>query len=71
MGEEFMGDAVNLRLFRKAKARAEAKGKAAAARAKSGLSRAEREAADRIRALEERRLDAHKRMFSAADDRNG
>jgi hypothetical protein len=71
MGEELMGDTVNLRLARKAKARAEAKGKAAAARAKFGLRRAERETAGMTRALEERRLDAHRREFSAADERNG
>lgn len=66
-----MGETVNLRQARKAKARAEAKGKAAAARARFGQSRAEREAADMTRALEERRLDAHRREFSAADERNG
>ncbi|HET6374661.1 MAG TPA: DUF4169 family protein [Methylocella sp.] len=66
-----MGETVNLRQARKAKARAAAKGKAAAARAKFGQSRAEREAADMIRALEERRLNAHRREFSAADERNG
>jgi hypothetical protein len=64
-----MADIVNLRRARKEKARQQASKDAAAKRAKFGRSRAERDAADMLRTLEENRLDSHRREAIAADDR--
>jgi hypothetical protein len=55
-----MGEIVNLRRARKQCAHIAAT-KDSAAKAKSGRPRAEREATERARGLEEKRLDAHRR----------
>ncbi len=62
-----MGEIVNLRQARKRRARAEGDAKAAANREKSGASRLVRMAAERLRGLEERRLDGAK-LSSKRDD---
>ncbi len=56
-----MDGVVNLRQIRKRKARQDAAKTAAKNRAKSGQSRAAREADARLRALEEGRLNGHLR----------
>jgi len=56
-----MGEVVNLSRVRKQRARIAVTKDSAAKRAKSGRPRAEREAAERARGLEEKRLDAHQR----------
>jgi len=56
-----MDGVVNLRLIRKRKARQDAARAAAGNRAKSGQSRAARQAEARLRAMEERRLSGHLR----------
>ncbi len=61
-----MGEIVNLRRARKQKARAGSDAEAAANRAKCGASRAEREAAIRLRNLEATRLDGHRRADAGA-----
>ncbi|MGO9674784.1 MAG: DUF4169 family protein [Methylocella sp.] len=68
-----MGEIVNLRRARKQKARAGSDAEAATNRAKFGASRAEREAATRLRSLEATRLDGHRRagVDAAADDDAG
>ncbi|HZM06867.1 MAG TPA: DUF4169 family protein [Methylocella sp.] len=63
-----MGEIVNLRRARKEKARATASKEADAARAKSGRTRAARDAADQARTLEEKRLAGHKREAATSDD---
>jgi hypothetical protein len=63
-----MGEIVNLRRARKEKARATASKEADAARAKSGRTRAARDAADQARALEDKRLAGHKREAAMNDD---
>jgi hypothetical protein len=63
-----MGEIVNLRRARKEKARATASKEADAARAKSGRTRAARDAADQTRALEDKRLAEHKREAAPNDD---
>ena len=63
-----MGEIVNLRRARKEKARATASKEADAARAKSGRPRAERDAADQARTLEDKRLAGHKRDAAPKDD---
>ena len=52
-----MGEIVNLRRARKGKSRADSAAQAAARRLKFGLSRADREAAEKIRDLDRARLD--------------
>jgi len=56
-----MDGVVNLRQMRKRKARQDAAKTAAANRAKSGQSRAARQADARLHAMEERRLNWHLR----------
>ena len=56
-----MGEVVNLRRVGKQRARVAATKDSAAKRAKSGRGRAEREATERARGLDEKRLDAHRR----------
>jgi hypothetical protein len=56
-----MAEIINLRRVRKAKARADAEQKAAENRTQFGRSKAERENAKANTALDEQRLDAHKR----------
>jgi hypothetical protein len=63
-----MDSIINLRRARKRKAREITSKEAAANRIKSGRSPAEREVTDRIRAIEDRRLNAHLRQVRAADD---
>jgi hypothetical protein len=58
---ENTGEIVNLRRVRKEKARATAAKEAASARAKTGRTRAARDAAGQARMLEEKRLAGHKR----------
>jgi hypothetical protein len=65
---ENMGEIVNLRRVRKAKARITASKEADAARAKSGRTRAARDAAGQARMLEEKRLEAHRREAAPNDD---
>lgn len=55
-----MGEIVNLRRARKDRARQTAESEAAANRAQHGRTRAERETEDARRALEARKLDAHR-----------
>lgn len=59
-----MGEIVNLRRARKNKARAVKISEAAANRAKFGASRSERDVAASVRALDDARLEAHKRVCS-------
>ncbi len=66
-----MGEIVNLRRARKEKARASASKDAAANRAKSGRTRAVRDASDQARVLEEKRLEAHRREATTPDDSAG
>lgn len=56
-----MAEVVNLRLARKRKVRAEKDATAAQNRLSFGRTKAEREAADKTRALEAKKIDAHKR----------
>jgi hypothetical protein len=63
-----MGEIVNLRRARKEKARATASKEADAARAKSGRTRAARDAAEQARALEDKRLAGHKREAALNGD---
>lgn len=56
-----MADIVNLRRARKQKTREAAAAKAAQKRIEFGVSRAQREAAGRVRTLEEHRLQSHRR----------
>lgn len=51
---------VNLRQFRKERARADREAKAADNRVRHGLTRAEREAAERQRSASERHIEAHR-----------
>ena len=60
-----MAEIVNLRRARKDKARAAKEAKAAANRTRFGRPKAERELTEAARAIETRRLDAHRR-----DDRD-
>jgi Domain of unknown function (DUF4169) len=62
------GEIINLRRARKERARAAAAKEAAANRNKHGRTRAEREAAGQMRALEEKRLEAHKREMAPSED---
>jgi hypothetical protein len=62
-----MGEIVNLRLARKRKTRAGADAEAAANRASFGCSRAAREAAAKLLALDAARLDGHQRDGANAD----
>ena len=59
--KDLMGEIVNLRRARKGKARADSAAQAAARRLKFGLSRADREAAEKIRDLDRARLDGCRR----------
>jgi hypothetical protein len=63
-----MGDVVNLRRARKEKARLAAAKEKAAKRAEFGVSRAQREAAERLREHDSKRLDAHRLEAGPADD---
>ena len=65
-----MGEIVNLRRARKTKSRANSAAQAAAQRLKFGLSRADREAAEKIRDLDRARLDGCRRDVTgvASDD---
>ena len=63
-----MSGVVNLRQARKRKGREVAGKTAVANRAKSGQSRAAQEAAGKLRAIEERRLNGYLREASAADE---
>jgi hypothetical protein len=63
-----MGEIVNLRRARKTRVRARATEEAAANRAKHGRSATDRAAAKAAFALEERRLDAHKRAEAHDND---
>ena len=56
-----MGEVVNLRRARKQRARSAATKDSAARRAKYGRGRAEREATELARGLDEKRLDARRR----------
>lgn len=62
-----MGDIVNLRRARKKRARDASGVEAAANRLTFGQSRAEREAANKLRGLEQGRLDGHKRVHQPDD----
>ena len=64
-----MGEVINLRRARKQCAHIAATKDSAAKRAKSGRPRADREATERARGLEEKHLDAHRR--EAAGDHAG
>lgn len=66
-GFEMMAEIVNLRHARKQKARGWASKEAAERRAKFGRCHAEREATEGARALETKRLEAHRR--EGVDDR--
>ncbi len=55
-----MGDIVNLRRARKARARAREEEKAQESRLRFGLSKAERNLAEKGRSLAERRLEGHR-----------
>jgi Domain of unknown function (DUF4169) len=63
-----MGEIVNFRRARKRKSRANSALQAAAHRLKFGLSRADREAAEKIRDLDRARLDGCRRAGLASDD---
>lgn len=63
-----MGEIVNLRRARKARARAGGDEKAQENRLRFGLSKAERNLADKSRSLAERRLEGH-RLDETPDDR--
>jgi hypothetical protein len=63
-----MGDLISLRRARKQKARLVAAQESAERRAAFGISRAEREAADRAMTLEAKRLEAHRRDVPPRDD---
>lgn len=56
-----MADIINLRQARKAKARSEAEAKAAQNRISFGRTKAERNLTEARSALEEKRIDAHRR----------
>ncbi len=64
-----MSDVVNLRLHRKRKRRAAKDDAAAANRTAHGRPKAETEKAKLVRALEEKRLDMHRR--AADEDERG
>lgn len=63
-----MGDLINLRHVRKAKARRAAAAKSAERRAEFGVSPAMREAAQKMRALDAKRLGAHLIESAASDE---
>ncbi|WPP05618.1 DUF4169 family protein [Methylocella tundrae] len=67
-----MGDIVNLRRARKKRARDASEVDAAANRVAFGLGRAERAAANKLRGLEQDRLDGHERVHRdlAPDDQS-
>lgn len=63
-----MGDVVNLRRLRKDKQRKAADAKAEANRLAFGRSKVERELTSAEKALEERRLEGHRRELPTSDD---
>jgi hypothetical protein len=63
-----MAEIVNLRRARKARTRQSAAAKSAGNRAAFGQSKARRKAAGAVQALEERRLDAHRREQGGTDE---
>jgi hypothetical protein len=66
-----MADIVNLRRARKEKARLAAAKEKAESRVEFGTSHAARKAAERVRLLEAKRLEAHLRDGAAGDDPAG
>lgn len=56
-----MGEIVNLRRARKAQGRLQAEAKAQENRTRFGLSKAERQLAEKANSLAERRLEGHRR----------
>jgi Domain of unknown function (DUF4169) len=63
-----MADIVNLRRAHKEKARLAIAKEKAERRTEFGMSRATRKAAERVRSLEAKRLEAHLREVAAGDD---